>query len=61
MIMSSEPADTDKSAEIPVAKGVQETNPKDLDAEVVEDLVPEDYEASLLQLGGDSGHSKEPP
>ena len=56
--MSSEPSD--EAAEIPVAEGVQETNPKYSDAEVVEALVPEDFEAALLQLGWDSNHSKEP-
>ena len=59
MIISSEPAD--EAAEILVAEGVQETNPKDSDAEVVEALDPEDSEAALFQLGGDSDHRKEPP
>ena len=61
MIMSSEPENYNKAADISVSEGVQENNPKYLDAEVVEALVPEYYEAALLQLGGDSGHSKEPP
>ena len=52
MIMSSEPADNDEAAEIPVDEGVQDTDPKDLDAEVVEALVPEYSESDLLQLGG---------
>ena len=34
VIMSLEPADTNKAMEIPVAEGVQETNPKYSDAEV---------------------------
>ena len=61
MIMSSEPANADKDVDIPVAEGVQETNPKDLDPEVVEALFLEDYEADLLQLDGDYDHREEPP
>ena len=56
VIMSSKPAN--ESTEIPVAEGVQKTDPKYLDDEVVETLVPEDSEAALLQLGGDFGHSE---
>ena len=48
VIMSSELANAGEAAEIPVAYGVQETYPKDLDDEVVEALVPEDSEAALL-------------
>ena len=59
--MSSESAKSYKAADIPFYEGVQETDPKDLDAEVVEDLVPEDSEASMLKLDGDSDNSKEPP
>ena len=59
MIMSSKPAN--ESTEIPVAEGVQKTDPKYLDDEVVETLVPEDSEAALLKLGGDSDNSEEPP
>ena len=61
MIISSEPADADKAADIPVSEGVQETYLKDSDAEVVDDLVPEYYEAALFQLGGDYDHGEEPP
>ena len=46
---------------ISVAKGVQETDPKDSDSEIAEVLDPEDSETTLFQLGGDSGHSEEPP
>ena len=40
---------------------MQETDPKDLDDEVMEALYPEDSEAALFQLVGDSDHIKEPP
>ena len=61
VIMSSKQANANKDVEIPVAEGVQETNPKDLDAELLEDLVPEDSETDLLQLGGYSDHREELP
>ena len=57
VIISSEP--DGKSAEIPVAEGVQETDPKCLDDESVEALDPEYYEAALFQLSEDYDHSKE--
>ena len=53
MIMSSKPAENDEAAEIPVDEGVQDTYPRDSDAEVVEALVPEYSESALLKLGGD--------
>ena len=59
MIMSSEPSN--KAAKIPVAEGVQETDPKYSDAEVMEVLYQEDSEAVLFQLGRCSDHIKEPP
>ena len=59
VIMSSEPAN--EAADIPFFEGVQETYLNDSDAEVVKGLDPEDSEAGLFQLGGDSDHSKEPP
>ena len=50
--MSSKPAE--EAAEIPVAEVVQEKDPEDLDAGVVEDLYTKYSEAALFQLGGDS-------
>ena len=58
VIISQEPANSDKAEEIPVAEDVQDTNPKYSDAKVVEDLVSEDSKVALLQLGGDSNHSE---
>ena len=52
---------TNKPAEITVAEFVQEKDPEYLDAESVEALDPEDYEAALFQLGGDSDQSEELP
>ena len=37
---------------------MHETYTKDLDAEVVDDLDPEDSEAALFKLVGNSDHSK---
>ena len=50
-----------KAAEIPVSDGVQDTDPKYSDTEVVDDLDPKYSEAAMFQLDGDSDHSKEPP
>ena len=61
MIMSLGPDNADEAAEIPVDDGVQKTNPKDSDAEILEALVLEDSETYLLQSSGDSDHIKEPP
>ena len=57
--MSSEPSN--KAAKIPVSEGVQETDPKYSDAEVMEALYQEDSEAVLFLLGRFSDHKKEPP
>ena len=59
MIMSPEPAD--EAVDIPVDEGVQETDPKYSVAEVVEALDPEDSEADMFQLGGNSDQSEELP
>ena len=61
VIMSLEPENADESAEIPVDDGVQKTDPKDSDSEIMEALVSKDSETYLLQLSGDSDHIKEPP
>ena len=61
VIISLEMSNADKAAEIPVTDILQENDPKDLDDEAVEALVPENPEDAMLQLGGYSDNSEETP